>query len=235
VSPASAGRHRRECKPSCGTQNRAKYRRACEQRARVQTRGSSAERSRRARGGSATRETTRGAWEAGGDSNNMEHTAHTFSTTGSESVWPMVMRLSKCNSAATRLPGGVEGGFCRDGIWAEREAGSDKRLGTSWLKFSRRACSRMLLLMTLNWLDWPGPKGNSEPCCGACNPARRLFSPFFVPWISFLLPVPGRWAVCVARARSKFRWWWSGVWRERASAGGACEGLVLAWQPGNLG
>jgi hypothetical protein len=124
--------------------------------------------------------------------------------------------VSKCNSAATRLPVGVEGWFCRDGNWAEREGGSDTRLGTSWLKFSRRACSRMLLLMTLNWLDWPGPKGNSEPCCGACNPARRLFSPFFVPWISFLLRVPGRWAVCVARARSKFRWWWSGVWRVRA-------------------
>jgi hypothetical protein len=229
----SAGRQRRECRPGCGTQNRARYRKACEQRARVQTRGN-AERSRRARRQCNTRGNAGGL---GSRRRQQQHGTHStyLLDNGLRECLAHGDAVSKCNSAATRLPVGVVGWFCRVGIWAEREAGSDKRLGTSWLKFSRRACSRMLLLMTLNWLDWPGPKGNSEPCCGACNPARRLFSPFFVPWISFLLPVPGRWAVCVARARSKFRWWWSGVWRERASAGGACEGLVLAWQPGNLG
>lgn len=95
-------------------------------------------------------------------------------------------------------------------MWLSGEIGQKGGQRATKMKFSRRPCWR---LMTLNALVQAGCRQGESRRVLWCNPAKDSSSPVFVPWVSPSLPRPGSLGRFVlVSARSKFGWWWSGVW-----------------------
>lgn len=101
---------------------------------------------------------------------------HTLSTTGSESVWPMVMR---CRNAIRQQRGYQWGGGVI--VWGGIGQENGRQSNVSATKFSRRRpCS---LPMTLEkGLGWSGPEQSRR---FGCSPASDSFFAFFCFGLGF--------------------------------------------------